>query len=60
VISDRTRAGLDRLTDGEMRFDRDIGGRSWFGYAFDRTEGLARWEGGLFRAVYVAANSATA
>jgi 5-methyltetrahydropteroyltriglutamate--homocysteine methyltransferase len=42
LISDQTRAGLDVVTDGEMRFDQDIGGRSWFGYAFDRMEGLAR------------------
>jgi 5-methyltetrahydropteroyltriglutamate--homocysteine methyltransferase len=42
LISDQTRAGLDIVTDGEMRFDQDIGGRSWFGYAFDRMEGLAR------------------
>jgi 5-methyltetrahydropteroyltriglutamate--homocysteine methyltransferase len=40
-ISDQTRAGLDVVTDGEMRFDADIGGRSWFGYLFDRMEGLA-------------------
>ena len=46
LISDQTRAGLDLVTDGEMRFDRDIGGRSWFGYAFDRMEGLARPERG--------------
>ena len=40
LIGDQTRAGLDLVTDGEMRFDVDIGGRSWFGYAFDRMEGL--------------------
>jgi 5-methyltetrahydropteroyltriglutamate--homocysteine methyltransferase len=39
-ISDQTRAGLDIVSDGEMRFDADIGGRSWFGYLFDRIEGL--------------------
>ena len=41
LISDQTRAGLDIVSDGEMRFDMDIGGRSWFGYLFDRLEGLA-------------------
>ncbi|MGZ5827350.1 MAG: hypothetical protein ACXWJW_02300 [Xanthobacteraceae bacterium] len=41
LVVDQTRAGLDIVTDGEMRFDRDIGGRSWFGYLFDRMEGLA-------------------
>ena len=40
LISDQTRAGLDILSDGEMRFDADIGGRSWFGYLFDRLGGL--------------------
>lgn len=40
VIGDQTRAGLDIVTDGDMRFDLDIGGRSWFGYIFDRMEGL--------------------
>ena len=46
LISDQTRAGLDIVTDGEMRFDQDVGGRSWFGYAFDRMDGLARSERG--------------
>lgn len=41
LISDQTRAGLDIVSDGEMRFDTDIGGRSWFGYLFDRMAGLA-------------------
>jgi 5-methyltetrahydropteroyltriglutamate--homocysteine methyltransferase len=41
LVSDQVRAGLDIVSDGEMRFDVDIGGRSWFGYAFDRMEGLA-------------------
>ena len=41
MIADQTRAGLDIVSDGEMRFDMDIGGRSWFGYLFDRMEGLA-------------------
>src|SRR5262245_62739293 len=40
VISDQTRAGLDVVSDGEMRFDLDVGGRSWFGYLFDRMGGL--------------------
>ena len=41
LISDQTRAGLDIVSDGEMRFDVDIGGRSWFGYLFDRMAGFA-------------------
>lgn len=51
LISDQTRAGLDLVTDGEMRFDRDIGGRSWFGYAFDRMDGLMRPQRGASGAV---------
>ena len=46
LIADQVRAGLDIVTDGEMRFDQDIGGRSWFGYPFDRMNGLAPREYG--------------
>jgi 5-methyltetrahydropteroyltriglutamate--homocysteine methyltransferase len=46
LLADQTRAGLDIVSDGEMRFDLDVGGRSWFGYAFDRMEGLAPREPG--------------
>lgn len=42
LIADQTRAGLDIVSDGEMRFDMDIGGRSWFGYLFDRMDGLGQ------------------
>jgi 5-methyltetrahydropteroyltriglutamate--homocysteine methyltransferase len=45
LIGDQTRAGLDIVSDGEMRFDLDIGGRSWMGYAFDRMEGSPRVNG---------------
>lgn len=46
-VIDQQRAGLDILVDGDARFDRDIGGRSWFSYVFERVEclgqpGLAR------------------
>ncbi len=51
LVSDQTRAGLDLVTDGEMRFDVDIGGRSWFGYAFDRMEGLEQPRSGAARSV---------
>ncbi len=40
LITDQVRAGLDIVSDGEMRFDMDVGGRSWFGYIFDRMSGL--------------------
>ncbi|MBV8744064.1 MAG: hypothetical protein JO134_03365, partial [Xanthobacteraceae bacterium] len=51
LISDQTRAGLDIVSDGEMRFDLDVGGRSWFAYAFDRMDGLAPGEPGATRPV---------
>jgi 5-methyltetrahydropteroyltriglutamate--homocysteine methyltransferase len=51
LISDQTRAGLDVVSDGEMRFDLDVGGRSWFGYAFDRMDGLAPGDPGATRPV---------
>jgi len=41
LIADQSRAGLDIVSDGEMRFDIDVGGRSWFGYLFDRMSGLS-------------------
>ena len=44
LIADQGRAGLDNVSDGEMRFDMDVGGRSWFGYLFDRMEGLGHAE----------------
>jgi len=44
LIADQGRTGLDIVSDGEMRFDMDVGGRSWFGYLFDRMEGLGHAE----------------
>ena len=48
---DQARAGLDILTDGDARFDLDVGGRSWFFYAIERiggieghTDGSASWQ----------------
>lgn len=38
-VSDQTRAGLDILTDGDARFDADVGGRSWFSYVSERIAG---------------------
>ena len=40
LFSDQGMAGLDIFTDGDMRFDRDVGGRDWYGYLFDRLDGL--------------------
>src|SRR6266853_707713 len=31
-IRDQERAGLDIVTDGDARFDSDVGGMSWFQY----------------------------
>jgi 5-methyltetrahydropteroyltriglutamate--homocysteine methyltransferase len=39
-INDQARAGLDLITDGDARCDCDVGGRSWFGYAAERLNGL--------------------
>ncbi|WP_437670879.1 hypothetical protein [Sorangium sp. So ce131] len=39
-VVDQSRAGIDILTDGDARFDMDVGGRSWFSYAAERMEGL--------------------
>lgn len=51
IASDQTRAGLDILTDGDARFDLDVGGRSWFFYPLERlggigghTDGSASWQ----------------
>ena len=39
-IGDQRAAGLDIYTDGDMRFDQDLGGRAWFGYIYDRMDGI--------------------
>ncbi len=41
ILNDQARAGLDILTDGDARFDQDVGGRSWFFYPLERMEGVA-------------------
>jgi 5-methyltetrahydropteroyltriglutamate--homocysteine methyltransferase len=41
ILNDQARAGLDILTDGDARFDLDVGGRSWFFYPLERIEGIA-------------------
>ncbi|HEX4033375.1 MAG TPA: cobalamin-independent methionine synthase II family protein [Solirubrobacteraceae bacterium] len=40
-IRDQERAGLDIVTDGDCRFDADVGGQSWFLYPARRLDGLA-------------------
>jgi 5-methyltetrahydropteroyltriglutamate--homocysteine methyltransferase len=40
-LRDQERAGLDIVTDGDARFDVDVGGMSWFQYPARRFKGLA-------------------
>ena len=39
-ISEQERAGLDILTDGDARFDLEVGGRSWYFYLLERLGGI--------------------
>lgn len=39
-LSEQERAGLDILTDGDARFDLEVGGRSWFFYVIERLGGI--------------------
>jgi 5-methyltetrahydropteroyltriglutamate--homocysteine methyltransferase len=39
-IRDQERAGLDIVTDGDARFDNDVGGMSWIQYPARRLAGL--------------------
>jgi 5-methyltetrahydropteroyltriglutamate--homocysteine methyltransferase len=39
-VSEQERAGLDILTDGDTRFDLEVGGRSWFFYTIERLNGV--------------------
>src|SRR4249919_1760550 len=39
-VRDQQRAGLDLVTDGDARFDLDVGGMSWFQYPARRFKGL--------------------
>ncbi len=40
VINDQEMAGLDILTDGDSRFDLEVGGKSWFFYVLERLGGF--------------------
>jgi len=44
LIRDQERAGLDIVTDGDNRFDTDVGGRSWVGYVVQRLAGFSGYE----------------
>ena len=39
-IRDQERAGIDLVTDGDCRFDLEVGGQSWFLYPARRLDGL--------------------
>ena len=41
VINDQEMAGLQIVTDGDSRFDLEVGGKSWFFYVLDRLGGLS-------------------
>jgi 5-methyltetrahydropteroyltriglutamate--homocysteine methyltransferase len=43
-LRDQERAGLDIVTDGDARFDTDVGGMSWFQYPARRFKGLSGGE----------------
>jgi 5-methyltetrahydropteroyltriglutamate--homocysteine methyltransferase len=49
-LSEQELAGLDILTDGDCRFDQDIGGQSWTGYPTRHLDGFDRDEPKLARA----------
>ena len=40
IINDQETAGLDIVTDGDSRFDIEVGGKSWFFYVLERLGGL--------------------
>ena len=40
-IRDQELAGLDIVTDGDCRFDADVGGHNWFSYAPIRIDGFS-------------------
>ncbi|MEE9276583.1 MAG: cobalamin-independent methionine synthase II family protein [bacterium] len=44
LIRDQERAGLDIVTDGDARFDVDVGGRSWVSYTLERLQGVTGFE----------------
>ncbi len=53
-IHDQSSAGLDIVTDGDARFDNDVGGRGWFFYPLERLGGfggvndqIERWTSSL-------------
>ncbi len=43
-IRDQERAGIDIVTDGDARFDNDVGGRSWLSYVMERLDGVSDYQ----------------
>ena len=41
IINDQEMAGLDIVTDGDTRFDVEVGGKSWFVYVLERLGGMS-------------------
>ena len=39
-MNEQEQAGLDIFTDGDTRFDLEVGGRSWFFYTIERLKGI--------------------
>jgi 5-methyltetrahydropteroyltriglutamate--homocysteine methyltransferase len=48
-IRDQTLAGLDIVTDGDCRFDHDVGGQSWTRYPAQHMDGFDRYHPQLAR-----------
>ena len=40
IINAQEAAGLDIVTDGDSRFDLNVGGKSWFFYPIERLHGI--------------------
>lgn len=40
-MNEQEQAGLDIYTDGDTRFDLEVGGRSWFFYTIERLNGVS-------------------
>ena len=41
IIGEQSTAGLDIVSDGDTRFDLEVGGKSWFFYPIERLGGLS-------------------
>jgi 5-methyltetrahydropteroyltriglutamate--homocysteine methyltransferase len=41
ILTEQDTAGLDILTDGDTRFDLQVGGKSWFFYVLERLGGFS-------------------